>query len=288
MEIKGIIIGILSFILVISIVSFVYINNNKNSDIQSLGESLNETKLKVQELTQVISSKTTEINNLESENTNLKSQLNFTKQKTEEQEKIIIQSKEQIQNLTLTTAEQQKRITDIIEAQKSLKEEGKIIVDTYYKTLILYDNSEIFLTKKLLFDKIREDPNDYSKLGIPFFYFKDEVKQQGESIEILGEYSRLYDYIYIYKNANTTTVIYHEIGHIIFKVFFLEDQDNLNTWITIYNNAKANNLLSSQYAYTDEVEGFAEEFAVYKMDTNPNQDPNIVNMFKQLDGFLKA
>jgi len=188
----------------------------------------------------------------------------------------------------LSVSEQQKRVQDIIEAQKSLSEEGKIIVDMYYKTLVLYDNSEIYLTKKPLFDKIKEDPQDYSKLGIPFFYFKDEVKQQGDNIEILGEYSRLYDYIYIYRNANSTDVIYHEIGHIIFKTFFLEDESNLNTWVSIYNNAKANNRLSSQYSYTDEVEGFAEEWVAHKTGSNPIQDPNIVGIMEQVDGFLKA
>ncbi len=290
MEIKGIIIGILSFVLVLSVISFVYVNNNNNKNIvmQELGESLNETKLNVQELQGTVTEKNKDISSLQEEKIKLENQLNLTVQKVKQQEETIVKSTEQIQNLTLSVSEQQKRVQDIIEAQKSLSEEGKIIVDMYYKTLVLYDNSEIYLTKKPLFDKIKEDPQDYSKLGIPFFYFKDEVKQQGENIEILGEYSRLYDYIYIYRNANSTDVIYHEIGHIIFKTFFLEDENNLNTWVTIYNNAKQNNRLSSQYAYTDEVEGFAEEWVAHKTKSNPNQDPNVIGIMEQVDGFLRA
>ena len=288
MELKGVIIGILSVVLALSIISFVYVNNNKNIAIQDLSEILNETKLNVQELQKTVAEKNKNISTLENIKSSLESQLDLTKEKVKQQEETIVKSTEQIQNLTLSVSEQQKRVQDIIEAQKSLSEEGKIIVDMYYKTLVLYDNSEIYLTKKPLFDKIKEDPQDYSKLGIPFFYFKDEVKQQGDNIEILGEYSRLYDYIYIYRNANSTDVIYHEIGHIIFKTFFLEDENNLNTWVSIYNNAKANNRLSSQYSYTDEVEGFAEEWVAHKTKSNPNQDLNVVGIMQQVDGFLKA
>lgn len=283
---KNIVIGMISFLLIISVISFSYVNYNKNLIIHDLGENLNITKFRVQELMQTVTTKNQEISKLQEEKTGLESELNFSEQKVKQQEDVIIQSTEQIENLTLTVSEQEKRVQDIIEAQKALEEEGKIIVDTYHKTLVLYDNSEIYLTKKPLFDKIREDPQDYSKLGIPFFYFKNEVKQQGDNIEVLGEYSRLYDYIYIYRNANTTDVIYHEIGHIIFKVFFLEDKSNLNTWVGVYENAKSNNRLSSQYAHTDEVEGFAEEWVAHKMKSNPNQDLGVVSIMQQVDGFL--
>ena len=55
------IIGILSFVLVISIISFAYVNNNKNIAIRDLSEILNETKLNVQELQGTLTQKNKDI-----------------------------------------------------------------------------------------------------------------------------------------------------------------------------------------------------------------------------------
>ena len=257
----------------------------KSQEVVKLSNDLLSANNKISELINVVRDKGIEINNLNERVIDLENELNATKQTVQEKEQQIIKSTQQIEELTKVSDEQKNRISDIIKAQEALDEQGKIIVENYKKSLILYDNSVVFTNMYSLFEQIKDDSQDYSKLGIPFFYFRDEVKTEGNR-QILGEYSGLYDYIYIYKGANSTGVIYHEIAHIIFKTFFLENDNNLNVWVNLYSDLKSNNLLSSAYSYENEVEGFAEEYAYYKTGLNPNQPQAVKDLFRQVDGFL--
>lgn len=258
---------------------------SKAQEASRLSSDLLSANNKLEDLNNLVNDKVKEITNLNNKVTDLENKLNITKQTVQEKEQQIIKSTQQIEELTKVSDEQKNRISEIIKAQEALSEEGKIIVDNYKKSLVLYDNSAVFTNMYSLFEQIKDDSQDYSKLGIPFFYFKDEVKTEGNK-QILGEYSSLYDYIYIYKGANSTSVIYHEIAHIIFKTFFLDNDNNLNAWVNLYNDLKANNLLSSVYSYENEVEGFAEEYAYYKTGLNLNQPQAVKDLFRQVDGFL--
>jgi len=258
---------------------------SNSKEITLLSNDLNSAKNKISDLDNIVNDKIEEINSLNEKAISLESELNATKQTVQEKEQQIIKSTQQIEELTKVSDEQKDRIADIIKAQEALDEEGKIIVDNYKKSLVLYDNSVVFTNMYPFFEQVKDDSQDYSKLGIPFFYFKDEVKTEGNR-QILGEYSGLYDYIYIYKGANGTSVIYHEIAHIIFKTFFLDNDNNLNVWVNLYNNLKNDKLLSSAYSYDNEVEGFAEEYAYYKTGLNPNQPQAVKDLFRQVDGFL--
>src|SRR3989344_5750145 len=276
---------IITLLIISSVLGFQMYSNSK--EITLLSNDLNSAKNKISDLDNIVNDKIEEINSLNEKAISLESELNATKQTVQEKEQQIIKSTQQIEELTKVSDEQKDRIADIIKAQEALDEEGKIIVDNYKKSLVLYDNSVVFTNMYPFFEQVKDDSQDYSKLGIPFFYFKDEVKTEGNR-QILGEYSGLYDYIYIYKGANGTSVIYHEIAHIIFKTFFLENNNNLNVWVNLYNELKNNNLLSSTYSYENEVEGFAEEYAYYKTGLNPNQPQAVKDLFRQVDGFLKA
>ena len=274
---------IIGLLVISGVLGFQMYSNSK--EITLLSNDLNSAKNKISDLDNIVNDKIEEINSLNEKAISLESELNATKQTVQEKEQQIIKSTQQIEELTKVSDEQKDRIADIIKAQEALDEEGKIIVDNYKKSLVLYDNSVVFTNMYPFFEQVKDDSQDYSKLGIPFFYFKDEVKTEGNR-QILGEYSGLYDYIYIYKGANGTSVIYHEIAHIIFKTFFLDNDNNLNVWVNLYNNLKNDKLLSSAYSYDNEVEGFAEEYAYYKTGLNPNQPQAVKDLFRQVDGFL--
>ena len=81
-------------------------------------------------------------------------------------------------------------------------EDNKIIQESYKGTLVLYKNEVVYAKMKPLFSQVADDPEDYSKLGIPFFYFKDETVLTAEEKQILGEYYTLYDYIIIYNGTD--------------------------------------------------------------------------------------
>ena len=180
-------------------------------------------------------------------------------------------------------AKQSEKIQSLIETQRALHEEGKLIVDEYGGTLVLYDTPEVYSLMSPIFNEVKQDRLDYSKLGIPFFYFKDEEKKAEEGL-VLGTYSSLYNYIFIYKGGDKKT-IYHEIGHIVYKKFFLENSNILKVWQDMYKQLKELNLLSSEYAKTSEVEGFAEEYAAFKL--NLEQPPAVVSLMSQIENFLR-
>lgn len=261
---------------------FVY---SQSQDIVGLTDDLLSANNQIINLNNVVIGKDSEISNLNIKISGLENELSATKQTVKEKEEEIIKSVEQIEELTQVSEEQRNRIEDIIEAQESLNEAGKIIVNNYRKSLILYENAAIYTLAYPFMEEVKDDNEDYSKLGIPFFYFRDETKNEGNK-QILGEYSGLYDYIYIYKGINSTHVIYHEIAHIMFKRFFLNNDQNLNVWVNLYNDLKANNLLSSVYSAENEVEGFAEEYSYYKTNGNPNQPGALKDLFRQVDGFI--
>ncbi|HLD15904.1 MAG TPA: hypothetical protein VJB94_04980 [Candidatus Nanoarchaeia archaeon] len=224
-----------------------------NSNIEFLNTTLKERDNKISELSSTVSQKESEI----------------------------IKSTEKISELEQIKASKERQIQDLKEAQAALKEEGKIIVDMYKNTLILYDDPKIYSAQYKYMEYIKNDGMDYSKLGIPFIYFRDESKKTEDGI-ILGTYSSLYDYIYIYKDNNDSRTIYHEIGHIIYKNLFIEVKSNLEIWKDFYNQLKEANLLSTQYSYTNEIEGFSEEYSVYK--TGFKQQPQeVVNFFKDVE-----
>ena len=202
-----------------------------------------------------------------------------------EKESEIIRSTQKITELEQITASKQKQIEDLKEAQSRLKDEGKIIVDIYKNTLVLYDDPDIYAAQYKFMDVVKEDGMDYSKLGIPFIYFRDESKKTEDGV-ILGTYSSLYDYIYIYKDNNDTRTLYHEIAHIIYKKLFLEVKSNLAIWQDLYTQLKEADSLSTSYSYTDEIEGFAEEYSVYKTDYK-EQHPTLVDFFEDVESKIR-
>lgn len=280
---KGVYAVVFLLVFVVGVLGyFVY---SQSQEIVVLTSNLLSANNQISSLNTIVSEKTSEISDLNTKVSGLEGELSATKQTVKEKEEEIIKSSEQIEELTQVTEEQKNKISDIIDAQEALNEEGKIIVDNYRRSLILYENSAVYTLAYSLMEDVKDDNEDYSKLGIPFFYFRDETKTEGNR-HILGEYSGLYDYIYIYKGFNSTHVIYHEIAHIMFKRFFLNNDQNLNVWVNLYEDLKTNNLLSSEYSAENEVEGFAEEYAYYKTNGNPDQPGALKDLFRQADGFI--
>ena len=56
----------------------------------------------------------------------------------------------------------------------------------------------------------------------------------------------------------------------------------------LYNDLKAKKLLSSNYAYTNESEGFAEESEFYKLNKNPKQPQQVKEIFEFIDELLQG
>jgi len=148
------------------------------------------------------------------------------------------------------------------------------------------------LSDHILIEPIKREEKTKSGILLPETAEKEKPEQgkiiavgPGKKTEdgiILGTYSSLYDYIYIYKDNNDSRTIYHEIGHIIYKNLFIEVKSNLEIWKDFYNQLKEANLLSTQYSYTNEIEGFSEEYSVYK--TGFKQQPQeVVNFFKDVE-----
>lgn len=205
-----------------------------------------------------------------------------------DKENIIINANERIDKLKEEKQQQEQELNQLITSLQTV-EDNKVIQEMYHNTFVLYQNEVVYARMSPLFAQIADDPEDYSKLGIPFFYFKDENPLTDEEKQILGAYYSLYDYIIIYNATEDVHVIYHEIGHIIYKNYFLNNQNNLDIWKYDYQLLKDNNALSSEYAYTDELEGFSEEYAAYKTNSNPNQPAEIKQtIFEPIDNFLRS
>ncbi len=199
-------------------------------------------------------------------------------------QKKISQQQVKIREIEDIAEKQEEEIQHLREVQASLQEEGKIIVDQWDATLILYDDVDIYEKQSPFMELVKENPISYNKIGIPFIYFRDETRTVENGV-ILGSYSTLYNYIYIYKDNTEIRTIYHEIAHIIYQKMFVPSQSNLQSWRDFYNDLKDANLLSTEYSKTNEIEGFAEEYSVYK--TKVKDQPEAVkDFFKQVDDIL--
>lgn len=276
---KKTVIYVLLTVLVLSTGYLGYDDYQRHLAVKQLTSTLQEKSLLMENMNETIISQNNTIFNLNSKIDNLFVELG-------QKEETIKESEIKIQEITETVEKKEKEVLRLKELSKGLSEAGKIIVENYGKTLVLYDDSEIYLAQKPLFQQVEARGLDYSKIGIPFFYFRDETQQTEDGKTILGSYSPLYDYIYIYKDNTDVRTIYHEIGHIIYKVYFFDNSNNKKIWADMYKVLKENKALSTEYAYTDEIEGFAEEYSVYE--TGIKEQPDAVkDLFRQIDGFLR-
>ena len=73
----------------------------------------------------------------------------------------------------------------------------------------------------------------------------------------------------------------------IYQRLFAENENNKEIWSDMYSDLKQYSLLSSQYAYENELEGFAEEYSFYKTGLNPNHPNAVKDMFDQIDTSLR-
>ncbi len=233
-----------------------------------------------------IAQKTSKISSLEGDVSSLTGEVTSYKYEVAEKQRKIIESQAEISKLSKIAEEQKKKIASLRDILRDLDKTGNLISENYYDTLILYDNSQLYELFKPLFAQVADDQEDYSQLGIPFIYFRDQSKKNEEGI-ILGQYSGLYDTIFIYNDASEVRTIYHEIAHIIYQRFFAENANNKQVWSDTYNYLKQNSLLSTSYGYESEIEGFAEEYSVYKTNANPSQPENVKSIFSQLDAALR-
>ncbi|MEK6812975.1 MAG: hypothetical protein AABX86_02565 [Nanoarchaeota archaeon] len=197
-------------------------------------------------------------------------------------QKHISQQEIELQEIEDIAQQQEEEIKHLREVQASLQEEGKIIVDQWEATLVLYDNVDIYEKQAPFMEIVKDNPISYNKLGIPFIYFRDESRKTVENGVILGSYSTLYNYIYIYKDNTEIRTIYHEIAHIIYQKVFIPNPNNLQAWKALYSDVKNANLLSTNYSATNEIEGFAEEYSVYKIKVK-EQPQAIIDFFRQVD-----
>ena len=62
----------------------------------------------------------------------------------------------------------------------------------------------------------------------------------------------------------------------------------LDQWINLYNDLKSKRTLSSNYAYTNANEGFAEEYTYYKLNKNPEQPQILKEGFEFIDELLQG
>ncbi|MDP4012285.1 MAG: hypothetical protein Q8R00_01640 [Candidatus Nanoarchaeia archaeon] len=258
-----------------------------------LGNGLYQTKIELnQTVTELLSTqnnlsqKESEILNLNSNIKDLKSQIVGYQFEIADKEREIKESENKIEELTEVTKSQEESISRLRDVLSDLDKTGNLISENYGETLILYDNSKIFELFRPLWKQVEDDEEDYTKLGIAFIYFRDESKKYEENV-VLGQYNGLFDTIFIYSDTTNVKTIYHEIAHTIYKVLFQNNQNNKKIWSDLYKQLKENQLLSSQYAYTSEEEGFAEEYAYYKTGLNPNQPSAVKNMMEQIDESLR-
>lgn len=254
---------------------------NARNQLDIISQQLTNSLQHISYLNNTIKQKESTISSLSSEVTNYKEEL-------QEKEDVIIGATKKIENLQEENEQREQELNQLITSLQTVGD-NKIIQESYHNTLVLYKNEVVYVKMKPLFSQVEDDQEDYSKLGIPFFYFKDETALTEEEKQILGAYYSLYDYILIYNGTDNVAVIYHEIAHMIYKEFFLKNANNLEIWKADYNILKDNNLLSTNYAYTNEQEGFSEEYAAYKTNFNPNQPIEIKQtIFEPIDAFLRS
>ncbi|MDO8555782.1 MAG: hypothetical protein Q7R96_01240 [Nanoarchaeota archaeon] len=201
-----------------------------------------------------------------------------------EKEQVISHQESVLQEIKDVAVKQQQEIAHLKEVQENLNEEGKIIVDQWGPTLILYDNVAMYESQSPFMSVVKDDPINFAKIGIPFIYFKDESKDI-EDGKILGTYSTLYNYIYIYKDNTEPRTIYHEIAHIIYMQLFIKIPQNKQSWEDFYQQLKDANVLSTEYAKVNEIEGFAEEYSVYKTKVK-DQPEQVKSFFKKVDELI--
>ncbi|MEK6904389.1 MAG: hypothetical protein AABW87_02230 [Nanoarchaeota archaeon] len=266
---------IIGFVVLILTASYLAYDNYQKKNI------IHERNIKINETLGELDVATGNINFLNETLTIKNKEIEELSQDVTSKQQRISEQEFKIKEITETTLNQKEEIQHLREVQANLQEEGKIIVDQYKATLVLYDNVDIYEKQSPFMEIIKSDPISYSKLGIPFFYFRDETKKVEDSV-ILGTYSTLYNYIYIYRDNNDTRTLYHEIAHIIYKKLFLEVPSNLQTWKDFYKQLKDANLLSTEYSKKDEIEGFAEEYSVYKTGVK-NQPQSVKDFFRDVD-----
>ncbi len=259
---------------------------NTKLALNSTLNNLHSTSLNLDKANQDIIQKSSVIDSLKKEVSQLSGEIVGYQFEVAEKQQKIIESQNEISKLSQLTEEQKSKIDSLRSVLKDLDDTGNLISEYYHDTLILYDNSELYELFKPLWLQVADDPEDYSQLGIPFVYFRDESKKDEENI-VLGQYSGLYDTIFIYNDASEVRVIYHEIAHMIYQRLFAENENNKEIWSNMYADLKQYNLLSSQYAYENELEGFAEEYSFYKTGLNPNQPEAVKDMFDQIDTSLR-
>ena len=199
-------------------------------------------------------------------------------------QKKISQQQIKIREIEDVAQQQEEEIQHLREVQASLQEEGKIIVDQWDATLVLYDNVDIYEKQSPFMEIVKDNPISYNKIGIPFIYFRDETRSVENGV-ILGSYSTLYNYIYIYKDNTEIRTIYHEIAHIIYQKMFAPSPSNIQSWKGLYNDLKDASLLSTEYSKTNEIEGFAEEYSVYKTQVK-DQPQAVKDFFRQVDDIM--
>ena len=199
-------------------------------------------------------------------------------------QKKISQQQVKIREIEDVAQQQEEEIQHLREVQAALQEEGKIIVDQWDATLVLYDNVDIYEKQSPFMEIVKDNPISYNKIGIPFIYFRDETRSVENGV-ILGSYSTLYNYIYIYKDNTEIRTIYHEIAHIIYQKMFAPSPSNIQSWKGLYNDLKDASLLSTEYSKTNEIEGFAEEYSVYKTQVK-DQPQAVKDFFRQVDDIM--
>ena len=199
-------------------------------------------------------------------------------------QKKISQQQVKIREIEDVAQQQEEEIQHLREVQAALQEEGKIIVDQWDATLVLYDNVDIYEKQSPFMEIVKDNPISYNKIGIPFIYFRDETRSVENGV-ILGSYSTLYNYIYIYKDNTEIRTIYHEIAHIIYQKMFVPSPSNIQSWKGLHNDLKDASLLSTEYSKTNEIEGFAEEYSVYKTQVK-DQPQAVKDFFRQVDDIM--
>src|SRR3989344_6551105 len=93
-----------------------------------------------------------------------------------EQEQVISHQESLINEIKDIAEQQEQEIQHLRDVQASLQEEGKIIVDQWGPTLVLYDNVDIYEKQAPFMELVKNDATNYAKLGMPFIYFKDESR----------------------------------------------------------------------------------------------------------------
>lgn len=278
----------ITLILVVLTSYLIYDNNIKSDLINQKNLELSNAYSQINAITGELTKATEDIDSLNNLVIKKDSQIGNLNETIKKQNNVIINANQEINQLEEENENKEQQLNQLYNSLQSIGD-NRIIEKSYHNTLVLYQNELIYARMSPLFAQVEDDPEDYSKLGIPFFYFKDENPLTEQEKQILGAYYSLYDYILIYNATTDVKVIYHEIGHIIYKNFFLNNQNNLDIWENDYQILKENNLLSSSYAYTDEQEGFSEEYAAYKTDSNPNQPIEIKQtIFEPVDSFLRS